>query len=373
MQTLSAFATTSPGMNSSEPHRLQRHNAPGRMRRQGAAGSPRVGLLDRPGTRHSGSGAQIGCRRWCLRRTARHRAARCAALDRRGPTRTQPRSVPRSRCSATRHHEPAGGRPGRRAARRRPVLFPGRRLVALYGHPGAPSLGVLGEQPSAAGDRPGQRLAAPYRPLSGRAPVVPAFELIATVAQAPGGPAATTPRGPVPAQALGGRGRPAGMYVVLDLQPGRANLLDQAKRYEPLLRQPHVGLALDPEWPDPGSCRSADRQRRRRRDQPDFGLAGRPDRADAPAAEAVRGPPVPAVDDRRDEPLLRTDRRRDRRARAHGRPGPASTKTATWGAVRRRPDGVPLRLEELLRRGPPDVHPEPTMARRPRPVMISYQ
>ena len=38
------------------------------------------------------------------------------------------------------------------------------------------------------------------------------------------------------------------MYVVLDLQPGRSNFLDQAKLYEPLLRLPHVGLALDPEW-----------------------------------------------------------------------------------------------------------------------------
>jgi len=38
------------------------------------------------------------------------------------------------------------------------------------------------------------------------------------------------------------------MYVTLDLQPGRANLLTQAKRYVSLLRLPDVGLALDPEW-----------------------------------------------------------------------------------------------------------------------------
>jgi hypothetical protein len=40
----------------------------------------------------------------------------------------------------------------------------------------------------------------------------------------------------------------AGLYVMLDLQPGRADFLTQARRYEPLLAQPHVGLALDPEW-----------------------------------------------------------------------------------------------------------------------------
>ncbi len=38
------------------------------------------------------------------------------------------------------------------------------------------------------------------------------------------------------------------MYVVLDLQPGRASLLAQAKKYAPLLERPNVGLALDPEW-----------------------------------------------------------------------------------------------------------------------------
>ena len=38
------------------------------------------------------------------------------------------------------------------------------------------------------------------------------------------------------------------MYVILDLQPGRANLLAQAQRYRSLLELPDVGLALDPEW-----------------------------------------------------------------------------------------------------------------------------
>ena len=38
------------------------------------------------------------------------------------------------------------------------------------------------------------------------------------------------------------------MYVILDLQPGRASLLAQAKIYQSLLELPDVGLALDPEW-----------------------------------------------------------------------------------------------------------------------------
>ena len=67
---------------------------------------------------------------------------------------------------------PGGGR----------VLFPGRRLVALYGHPGAPSLGVLGEQGIVASIDRARRVARTYQALS-TVPVVPSFEIIATVAQ----------------------------------------------------------------------------------------------------------------------------------------------------------------------------------------------
>ena len=129
------------------------------------------------------------------------------------------------------------------------VLFPGRRLAALYGHPGAPALGVLGGQGLAASIARARQVAAPYRALSD-VPVVPAFEIIATVAQASPGP-----DGSYSYQSSVASLRPwvrrataAGFYVVLDLQPGRADLLGQAKRYEPLLRLPSVGLALDAEW-----------------------------------------------------------------------------------------------------------------------------
>src|SRR5206468_1940833 len=59
--------------------------------------------------------------------------------------------------------------------------FSGRRFVALYGAPGAPVLGVLGRQGVAATVRRAQRQADAYRALSPE-PVVPALELIATVA-----------------------------------------------------------------------------------------------------------------------------------------------------------------------------------------------
>lgn len=125
----------------------------------------------------------------------------------------------------------------------------GKTYTAMYGHPGAPQLGVLGEQGVRASVKRAERLARKYRRVS-RSTFVPTFEIIATVASASAGKdknysteasiAALTP--------LVDAAEQAGVYVVLDLQPGRTDFLTQAKRYRPLLERPHVGLALDPEW-----------------------------------------------------------------------------------------------------------------------------
>jgi hypothetical protein len=129
------------------------------------------------------------------------------------------------------------------------VVYPGRQMVALYGHPDSPVLGVLGEQAVDDAVTRARELAADYQPLVD-VPVVPTFEIITTVASAGAGP-----DGNYSAEAPVGLIRPwvdaardAGVYVVLDLQPGRTDFLTQARRYEELLVEPHVGLALDPEW-----------------------------------------------------------------------------------------------------------------------------
>lgn len=129
------------------------------------------------------------------------------------------------------------------------VLFPARRMVALYGHPGAPVLGALGEQPVDAAVARAQQTAAGYGGLVGE-PVVPAFEIITTVASASPGPDGDYSSESAVADLrpwVDAAGR-AGVYVVLDLQPGRTDFLTQAQRYEELLAAPHIGLALDPEW-----------------------------------------------------------------------------------------------------------------------------
>lgn len=143
----------------------------------------------------------------------------------------------------------ATSRAGRQLPGGGQVLFPGRTMVALYGHPGAPALGVLGEQDAAGAVRRAQELAAEYAPVAGE-PVVPAFELIATVASAaPGADGDYSGEAPVAQlRPWVDAARDAGVYVVLDLQPGRSDFLSQARRYAELLAEPNVGLALDPEW-----------------------------------------------------------------------------------------------------------------------------
>ncbi|WP_405218262.1 hypothetical protein [Agrococcus sp. Ld7] len=129
------------------------------------------------------------------------------------------------------------------------LVFDERQFVALYGTPSTSVLGVLGEQDVAGSVQRAREVAAPYEALTDST-VVPMFEVIATVAAGQAG-ADGNYSNELPVESL----RPlidaageAGISVVIDLQPGRADFLTQAKQYQSLLELPHVGLALDPEW-----------------------------------------------------------------------------------------------------------------------------
>lgn len=129
------------------------------------------------------------------------------------------------------------------------TLFPGRRMVALYGTPGTSSLGLLGEQDIDEALERAAELAAEYQPYSEER-VIPAFEIISTVATAAPGPTGdyTTPVERERLDEWVTKAGEADTYVVLDLQPGTMDFLTQAQMFEDLLKLPHVGLALDPEW-----------------------------------------------------------------------------------------------------------------------------
>ncbi|MDO2932860.1 hypothetical protein Q2T94_00885 [Paeniglutamicibacter sulfureus] len=129
------------------------------------------------------------------------------------------------------------------------IVFPDRRMVALYGTPGTASLGLLGEQDVDGAIKLAKKYAAEYQPFS-KEKVVPAFEIISTVAAASAGKDGKY-SSYVPVERLESwvkAAEKAGVYVVLDLQPGRNDFLTQAKHYEKLLVYPNVGIAYDPEW-----------------------------------------------------------------------------------------------------------------------------
>ncbi|MGE0880804.1 MAG: hypothetical protein AB7L13_20500 [Acidimicrobiia bacterium] len=126
--------------------------------------------------------------------------------------------------------------------------FPAVRMVAFYGSSADPRLGVMGEGTP---QQAAQRLlaqAAPYR--NGDRPVLPAFEFIASIALASPGPNGNY-SAPIPVSQI----RPyldairaIDGVMILDIQPGRSDFLTEVKRFESLLLEPDVSLALDPEW-----------------------------------------------------------------------------------------------------------------------------
>jgi hypothetical protein len=132
-------------------------------------------------------------------------------------------------------------------------IFPDYRVVAFYGAPQSHELGALGiGSPDAAGRRL-RRQAKPYARKT--RPVMLAFELIATVANAdPGEDGLYRTRQP---DAVIRRylraARRAKALLLLDIQPGHADFMDEVKHLDRWMREPDVGPALDPEWRTPGA------------------------------------------------------------------------------------------------------------------------
>jgi hypothetical protein len=130
-------------------------------------------------------------------------------------------------------------------------VFPGHRLVGFSGAPSSPALGRLtGDLTAAAALMREQAV-----PYGVDRPVLPTFELIASVAHATPGPegnySSTADDATVQAYLDGARA--AGGILLLGIQPGTGDFLPAVQRYERWLSEPDVGLALDPEWAvDPG-------------------------------------------------------------------------------------------------------------------------
>ena len=132
-----------------------------------------------------------------------------------------------------------------------PSMFAETRIVSLYGHPGVPTMGELGVYPTAdAAAVAAEALAQQYALLSGSTRVVPALHLIVDVAQADAGYDGTY-LGRMSIAAIRPyveATRARGQLLFLDVQVGWSDPLAEVRLLEPVLRESHVHVAIDPEF-----------------------------------------------------------------------------------------------------------------------------
>ena len=128
------------------------------------------------------------------------------------------------------------------------IFGDGRFLVAYYGTAETGALGVLGETSPDAMQRRVHRAAKPF--ARKRQPVQVVYELIVSIADRHAGPGSDyshdIPRAEVQKYIDAAHRHDA--LLLLDIQPGRTDFLTAAKRWAWALKDPYVGLALDPEW-----------------------------------------------------------------------------------------------------------------------------
>jgi hypothetical protein len=171
--------------------------------------------------------------------------------------RTTPRTTPTSTSPTPTHTTPASKPPPKPATIALPrggrQILGHYRVVAYYGGPDGPLLGVLGsESPDdiagAIEDRAKQWA---HRGL----PVQPAMELIATVAQGGPGPDGdySAPIDDEKVERYLQVAHRNKMLLILDFQPGRGDFLPQVEHFAKFLTDPAVSVALDPEWKMSGS------------------------------------------------------------------------------------------------------------------------
>ncbi len=127
------------------------------------------------------------------------------------------------------------------------TILPGHRVVAYYGIVGTTN--ILGRTNNPNADAEGvERQARAYAKFG--EPVLPAFELVTTIASPYPGPQGTysSPVDPSTVARYLAAARRHKLLLILDFQPGRGEFLPEVKRYARFLRDPAVGVGLDPEW-----------------------------------------------------------------------------------------------------------------------------
>jgi hypothetical protein len=130
------------------------------------------------------------------------------------------------------------------------ALLPNYRIVTFYGHPHDPAMGIVGEHEIQQVTEMLREEAANYAAADPSRPVIPALELIATVAQRVPGSDGTyiLDTDTETLTTYIDFAAEQGMIVVLDLQVGRGTVAADIEKVRDLLVRPNVHLALDPEF-----------------------------------------------------------------------------------------------------------------------------
>jgi hypothetical protein len=133
------------------------------------------------------------------------------------------------------------------------TLFPGHRIVAFYGAPQNVELGALGIGTLDQAAKQLETQMKQYR--RGGRKLLPAMELIAVVAAGSAqqdGSYNYRQSTPVVNKHLAAVRRHKAL-LILDIQPGHGDFMKLTRHFQRWLREPDVGLALDPEWHTPGA------------------------------------------------------------------------------------------------------------------------
>lgn len=126
-------------------------------------------------------------------------------------------------------------------------IFPANRLVGYVGLAHAATLGRLGTGDA---DQRVEELIERAKPYAQGRQVLPTLEVIATVVQDRPGRSGLY-RNRIPDAVIKtylSVARRHNALLLLNIQPGRSEFLDEVKHLRPWLSEPEVGLALDPEW-----------------------------------------------------------------------------------------------------------------------------
>ena len=130
------------------------------------------------------------------------------------------------------------------------AILPCSRIVAYYGHPSSTRMGALGEFPKEEMLRRFKAQVAEFEKADPSTPVVPALHMVSVVAQADPGTTGKyrTITSDEKVQMVYDWAREAGAIFIVDIQVGQDDIRNILPRFEWILKNPDVHLAVDPEF-----------------------------------------------------------------------------------------------------------------------------